>query len=144
MLYKMHLKIQPSRLPNAGKGLFAIDKKLGRNMIVFRENQRIIAYGGEAIDGEMLNDRYGNKTGPYAMALSEEDDDARYLDTACFRTIASTINHDRRLENCWFQIVGRRGHESIVIRATKDIRNGQELLCDYGNSYKMNGYHTTK
>lgn len=53
------------------------------------------------------------------------------------------INHaSRSRSNCKFSISrnnrNRALDDLIVIKALKNIRNGQELLVDYGNNYDMN------
>ena len=55
----LHLKIMPSTIPQAGKGLFAFDKTKGNDEIIFKKGNVICAYGSEFITHAELNDRYG-------------------------------------------------------------------------------------
>ena len=53
-----HLKIKPSTIPNAGKGLFAIDNTKRPNAVIFNQNAVICEYNGEIIDKNELIHRY--------------------------------------------------------------------------------------
>ena len=47
----------------------------------------------------------------------------RYIDSACVRGVGSLINH----ANARFSL----GRDRVVVRATKIIRQGQEILINY-------------
>ena len=64
----LHLKVKPSTIEGAGKGLFA-NNGSANNDIVFRPGDTICKYASEHIDEEELNDRYGDYTGPYAIQI---------------------------------------------------------------------------
>lgn len=62
-----HLRILPSTIPNAGKGLFAMDTTKNDNAIIFRAGDKICDYSGQLINEEQLNERYEDKTASYAV-----------------------------------------------------------------------------
>jgi len=131
-LYKHHLKIGPSNISGAGKGLFAIDKSQPQNAIIFKKNQRITEYKGEILTRNELEDRYGNKTAPYGLAINHN----AYEDCACRRRIGSLSNtgNKKRDNNAQFYLYRGRPY----IKAIKNIYNGEEILTNYGDSYKFN------
>lgn len=98
LLSEKKLRILDS--PPYGKGLFALDKKRDANAIIFPINRIIVDYEGERIDEDLLNERYGNKTAPYAIEYKEGE----YHDCAIHRCVGSLINHsgNQRDINCKF------------------------------------------
>ncbi len=65
-----HLRIGPSTVPGAGKGLFAHAgvPHAGPNAVVFRNGEVILPYRGEALTRAQLHTRYGpHGTAPYAL-----------------------------------------------------------------------------
>jgi hypothetical protein len=139
---RYHVIVKPSLIPGAGKGLFAYDKTKGPNDIVFKGERhttytrtpgdKICPYYGEIINQHQLQERYGENTAPYGIEIS----DNRYEDAALERGVGSLLNHKLRASsNCTFSI---NRNNRIDIRATKNIRNGQELHVSYGNQYQMN------
>jgi uncharacterized protein len=100
-----------------GFGVFAAE--------AIRKNKRIIDYAGELVRNDQCTER-----------------EARYLAGGCIWTfrvnrrwsrdagvggnIARFINHSCA-PNCWFEVVGT----TIWIRASRDIRAGEELTYDY-------------
>ena len=139
LLYQRHLRIKDSNIHHAGKGLFALNKDAGENEIIFRKGTNIIRYDGEIIDHQELNRRYGDFTAPYGIEISQN----RFEDGALERGAGTLINHTTRdRANCKF-IISKNNRDDtlnhkIVIRATKNIRNGQELLASYGGNYRLN------
>ena len=134
MRSEKHLTIKPSHIPNAGKGLFAYDRTQPNDAVIFRTGDDITPYLGQEINTATLKDRYGEFTAPYGMELNGRQRGRRYLDSATQRGIGSLINHTtRRAANC--EYVGH-GY-TCRIRAIKQIRNGQELLVNYGRAYQF-------
>jgi hypothetical protein len=126
-----HLKIKPSTLPNAGLGLFAYDKN-GYPDILFRKDDFVIKYDGEHISNLQLNNRYGGNeaTAPYAVEIKSGYNE----DAACQRTPASLVNRKSRTKaNARLST----NFKFVMIKATKNIRNGDEIFVDYGKKYKM-------
>lgn len=139
-----HVKIADSSIPNAGKGLFAFDNTApdNNNNIVFKKNECLFSYLGEVITRDTLDERYGQPdaeqhTAPYAIELTKKSQE--YEDAALHRGIGSLINHGTTSQaNCRFSITK---NNRIVIRATKDIRNGKELRINYrGASHNKSQY----
>ena len=98
----------------------------------------ICPYNGQVINTHQLEQRYGEQTAPYAIRVK----DNKYEDAALQRGIGSLANHKPRAQSNTEFVVSR---DHINLRATKNIRNGQELFVSYGNDYHFNepGVHTT-
>lgn len=137
-LYRMHLRILPSQIEAAGKGVFAVDPTGGANEIVFRTGDKIAAYDGEALTDDQLQDRYGDFTAPYTLNVRRPRQRRTNLDAACERSLGSMFNH-RRNANAKFNGVG-------VVIAKRNIRNNEEIFIDYGSDYRFDEdtEHTTK
>ena len=128
------LRILPSTLPGAGKGLFA---HAPDQEIVFRRGDRIVDYGGEVLTVAQLAERYGQWTGPYAFGATR----TIIQDAACVRSVGSIVNH-RAAPNARYGVYQGRG----FIKALRNIRHGEEIFVNYGRAYNMNEptQHTTK
>jgi len=128
------LKIKPSGLANAGKGLFAFDGKRD-DKIIFKPKQIIANYDGEHINKNTLIQRYSNKTAPYGIKLSDDN----YEDGALHRGVGTLPNHtSSRFTNAKL-VAGRiDGKPSAKVKAIKNIRNNKEIFVNYGKDYKMN------
>lgn len=124
------LRIGPSTLPNAGKGLFAFDPTAAPNAIVFARDDTIIEYIGEIISKKRLDSRYGDYTAPYALQQSRN----KISDAACERGVASLANtSSKTLINAKFYYE----RAQLIMTAIKAIRNGQEIFVDYGKEYGL-------
>ena len=139
----LQLKVAPSTIPNAGKGVFAFNKTKGANEIIFRRNDIICVYGGEFISRAELDERYGDYTAPYGIEVNHN----LLQDGACTRSIGTLVNHkNRRADNNAEFYVSTRNPgphpRQIKLRATKPIRNNQEIFVHYGNNYIMNEENT--
>jgi hypothetical protein len=128
-----HLKIQKSTIPNAGKGLFAIDKSKRSNAVIFQQNAIICEYYGEMINLQTLNHRYNYHNAPYAIRINKN----RYEDAAIERGVASLANHQNYLQggNAVFRPFKRNIELFMRLVAVKPIRNGEEIFADYGSDY---------
>ena len=133
------LKIKESTIRNSGKGLFAWDPK--NNGIVFKRpkstrlnntpGQKIVEYSGELIDINELNRRYQQYTAPYSVEINND----MYEDGSIIRGTGSLANHaNARNSNARLEVSRNR----IILRATKNIRHNQEILVNYGRSYRFN------
>ena len=132
-LIELHLKVKKSNIPNAGKGLFCKDPTKGANDIIFRKGDKICNYNGELITEVELNNRYGDDTAPYAIELHRK----RYSDGAIVRGVGTLLNHSTKAKsNVRFSI--KQDNSDITIVAIKNIKNGAELLINYGRAYKFN------
>ena len=136
LLKEKHLRIAPSRIPNAGKGLFAMDPSKDVGEIVFRPKQLIIDYGGQPITQDVLNQRYGHGTAPYGVEVRKG---RSYEDGACRRGVGTHANTFVRNQNARLSI-GRGG--IVKLYATRAIRNGEEIYVGYGKAYKYAGHET--
>jgi len=129
-----HLKIKKSNIPKAGDGLFALDKNKPDNAIIFKKGDKIIEYMGEKVTMGTLDERYGEEnTAPYAIEISKKKD--QYEDAALIRGVASLSNQGNRKSqnNSKFGLNVKEG--KAFLKAWKNIRNGEEVLTDYGRSY---------
>lgn len=135
-----HLRIAPSTIQGAGKGLFAMDPDAADNAVVFRPGDRIITYVGDFIGVRELTRRYGDEdddyTAPYAIQYTKNRE---FIDAACHRGVGSIINHAPQdtAPNAKFGNPNYRTR-TITILATKYIHNGEEIFVSYGKKYKFN------
>ena len=137
-----NLRIRPSELgPHAGLGLFA-DNGTDNNEIVFHTRDQIIEYGGELIDGDQKNARYGARTAPYAV--EQHNQLHTNQDGACLRSVGSTANHKPRNANLKRNEANARLVDSVPVRldAVKNIRNGSEIFISSGSRYVLNDQHS--
>jgi len=131
LLYNYKLKVKDSTIPNAGKGLFVIDKKAGDNDIIFRKNDKIITYGGELINRDELEDRYDEYTAPYGYQI----DSNNFRDGALKRGVGTLGNNNAGRNNA--KIVANKRNKTASIKATNNIRNGSEIFISYGRDYRF-------
>ena len=134
-LLKDHsLRIKPSTVAGAGKGLFAMKRDAAANAVVFKKDQKIIDYHGEPpINQQTLTTRYGDYTAPYAIQIGTGD---RYENSACRRGVGALANH-RSNPNAKLAYRHWPTHAALL-KAIKNIRNGQEILVSYGGNYTFN------
>ena len=133
LMMKKKLRIKQSTLGDF-QGLFCQDKlKPTDNNILFRAGDVITQYIGERLNRDELDQRYSDKTGPYAALLNDKGDT---IDAALMRGVGSLSNHGNTAKNrnAMLEIRG----QNVYLKATKNIRNGSEILCNYGTSYDMN------
>jgi hypothetical protein len=135
------VKVGNSRIPNAGKGLFATK--------VFKEKEVIGFYDGRDTTQAELDDRYGvDSTAPYII----KGKDGIYLDAACLRSLMSVANSGTSRKgrilpsNAKFSSKAM-GNGTVKVSATKRINVNDEILIWYGEAY-FNGMpfsrHSTK
>jgi SET domain-containing protein len=163
MLPLLKLKIGPSLIPNVGKGVFARDTKKSGQSIVFKPGETIVKYDGQIITNGRRLRRYGDDhTGPYLVELRM---DHRYEDAALFRGVGSLINHKaknraysdtdmRQPVNVKMRYTRRNvaaaGQprrmiaDRVVIKASRNIRNNEELYTDYGTVYDFDEVFDTR
>lgn len=140
LLYIKHLRIKTSTIPNAGKGLFAVDPMTAEHIIVFRAGDTIIEYTGEVISDAQKQQRNGNHTAVYTVQTKKN----QHIDCACRRGVGSTANTSPGNNNATLSVNNR--NSEVKVKATKNIRNGDEIFISYGNTYRLNQptSHTTK
>ena len=140
----LHLKVKPSLIEGGGKGLFAYDPTLADNAIVFKTNQTICRYNGGDTTLQQLDEEYGeNATAPYAVVES-----GNHVVDAAFprRGVGSLANHRHLLRNNDATLSSNYNNHTVVLKARKNIRNGQEIYVWYGNAYHFDeagiSFHT--
>ena len=129
---EQNLKIKDSTIPQAEKGLFAFDRRKGPNETIFKKDQTITKYNGETITQVEKQNRYGNKTAPYAVQVGR-----RIIDSALERGVGSLANTRPAHNNATFSVSTRNNIPSAKIKATKPIKNNQEIFLSYGPAYAL-------
>jgi SET domain-containing protein len=124
-----HLAIKQSTIPNAGQGLFAVNPNVGPNAIVFKRYEKIGDYNGVNKTQAELNEDYRDYTAPYAVTVSKN----RIIDSAGRRGYGSLANHKDNNNNA--DLISDNRNHKVILRATKDIRNNQEIFVNYGDEY---------
>jgi hypothetical protein len=127
--------------PIHGKGLFAWARGGNNDVIVFKRGQRIAPYDGELLTHAEFFGRYGLDTAPYGVKLSEH----RFVDGAYRRGAGAVANapHGGMSPNARLVVNSQQG--SVSLRATKNVRNNEEILVSYGPGYwnqPMGSYKT--
>jgi hypothetical protein len=144
-----HLNVKTSNIPNAGKGLFAYDKSAPDNAIIFRPKDVIADYNGEQISRAVLDERYGDhdeNTAPYAIFFKRSPQET-YVDAALKRSVAALANSkpDNGQSNAQFKPNYTIRPQRVQMRATKPIRNYQEIYPAYGRGgYRLQNNYKTK
>lgn len=136
-----HVKIAFATNPEHGKGLFATNGT-SNNDVVFKKDERIIQYNGEVLNKEELDERYGGDakdTAPYGYHVNKD----KFIDSACLRSAGSLANH-KPLREANAKLYFYTGDKNVYIRATKEIRNNEEIFVNYGRYYKFLDNHETK
>ena len=113
-------KIKKSNIDNEGRGLYAVRK--------IRAGTKIINYKGKIVTNKQVDEsaKYDNGKPIYLFTLNK-----RYtLDGDFSWNIAGLINHSCS-PNAEYDGKGLK----IWITATRDIRKGEEITCDYGFSF---------
>lgn len=128
-----HLKIKTSTIPNAGLGLFCFDRRLPDNSVVFNRNDVITAYNGTKLNRAQLEARYQEYTAPYALKVGQN----HYIDPATKRGVGSLINHKELLNQTNSRFSVNFQAHTATVKATKAIRNGQEIFINYGDEYNL-------
>jgi hypothetical protein len=125
------LKIKPSLIPGAGKGLFVWDTTKQPGEVVFKTGQVVTPYEGQHVSRAEVAQRYAGRTAPYAVAISE----TRAIDSALLRGTGSLVNSFANHQNSRLSVNPRR--DSATIIATRPLRNHEEIYASYGNSYRF-------
>ena len=134
----LHLKVDKSKIPGAGKGLFAFrSKKKGLTAQqlakpIFNKGQNIVKYEGENVTRQNLDNRYGDYTAPYALQIGNQ-----IVDAALDRGIASIVNSKPPSR------ANAKFTESGNVKAMKPIYDGSEIYVYYGRDYKFDKNVTT-
>lgn len=142
------LKIKPSTIQGAGKGLFVSDKTKAIGEVVFFKHSKVADYNGVIKTRQQLTQQYRGHTAPYAVELVGNSN----IDAADKRSVGSLVNHKElydedtdnpipmRVQNDYANCVLARERQNrrvvgIYLKAIRDIRNGEELFASYGDEY---------
>jgi hypothetical protein len=148
-LTHFHLKVRPSTIPQGGKGIFAVDPTKRANAVIFLPNATICEYTGQVMNLADLHRRYdeydanGHRTGVHTAPYAIEVNRNTGIDSALVRGIGALANHKSTDDgaNCRFVSThtgrGENRRNIVVLKATRPIRNNQELFVDYGEDYQF-------
>jgi len=136
----LHLTVKPSTVPHAGKGLFvdwpvnmrATRRRSARqqqNPVVFRRGDVIALYHAEKIDAATLQARYRDYTAPYTLKIRTRPSPL-FADGSIVRGLGTMANHDPH-GNAEFHLRQRNRQNEGVLKATRDLRHGDEILINY-------------
>ena len=134
---KFSLKIKPSTIRSAGRGLFAYNRQLEKNDIIFHKDDEIIECFGEIVPESELDRRYDDDTGPYAIKTL----DGICIDCAIKRDALSFSNHKSRGFNA--ELLENEDGTRVFLSATKRIYNDSEIFWNYGTNYRFNEEENT-
>jgi len=126
------LRVKPSTIPGAGKGLFAAKKgpRVKAGGEVFHQGDRIDWYAGKVLTGKKMDKRYGpDDIAEYVLQVGKD----RFVDakkpTSCYARWANSARGPR--VNA--RLAKSTKHKSRgQLIATKSIRKDQEILTTYG------------
>lgn len=117
------VRVAPSTIPNAGRGLFA--------MRDFAQGDVVCPYGGRLMNAEELERLYpGDTLAPYV----EKIDANTFRDAACVRGIGSMANGMPRKRQSNVETFVRRDR-TPWLRALRRIPRGAELINHYADEY---------
>lgn len=125
------LRISRSTLPGVGQGLFAYDKQRPYGELMFKKGDTIAQYDGETVTKAELDRRYGQYTAPYGLQANRK----AFEDGACHRGIGSLINAVHHQKDGNVLLVDK--NHTLLVEASKGIRNGDELFTYYGKAYRF-------
>ena len=134
----LHVRVKPSQIQAAGKGLWAEDRSQPANAILFRPREEICTYKGKVMDQAKFDRKYPeNRPGAKKPAYVYKIQNDRYVDakksTSCFGRFINSAFGTRERQNC--KIMGRdprrRFPRKVKVRAVLPIRNHTELFTLY-------------
>ena len=120
-----NLRIKPSNIKNAGKGLFSWKKP-------FKRNQFINEYTGEKTTLKKLNNKYGkNIVAQYSICDGPKKCWDAYKTTDGPPRFANDARGTKNKNNSCFRVKNKK----ITLESTKSIKPNQEIYADYGGDY---------
>lgn len=122
---ELSFRVAPSTVPFAGLGLFTLKK--------IKKGEVALLYEGEKLTVEQYNKRYDNEGhGEYGMTLGETHViDARKTSSGLGRFVCDFTGSDKKAN---VEYLDNEGVIEIV--AKKKIKEGEELLVDYGDEMR--------
>lgn len=128
------LEVLPSRIPNAGNGLFATR--------VFANNSLITLYEGNVIDKAEADRRQSQGQAHYIRSAVKQHkyiDSLRDPEQAHGRGGASFVNDGTEWgwNNSTFEtkFCQKQARDILFLKATKEILPGEEIFASYGRDY---------
>ncbi|CAB4013048.1 SET domain-containing [Paramuricea clavata] len=119
-----NLRIKPSRIIAAGKGLYTWKKSIPRGKIIGR-------YTGRKLTRKQIDQRYGENTATYAVCNPR----GRCIDATYTTDGAPRFANDARKTPFKNNSKIKAGRRIFNLKASKSIRPHQEILTSYGNEY---------
>ena len=120
-----NLRIKPSNITAAGKGLFAWKEG-------FKKGVKISRYTGRRLNKYQIDLKYGDKTAEYAICNGNKCVDSNYTTDA-----AARFANDARKTN-FKNNASLTGRNNFALKAKTNIQPHQEVLTSYGKEYWVN------
>lgn len=81
-----------------------------------------------------------NRTAPYGVHMNA----SKVMDCGCIRSVGSLANNNPGKNNAKLSVNNQ--YNTVKLKATKNIKNNEEIYLAYGNQYGKNEQtsHTTK
>jgi hypothetical protein len=118
-----NLRIKPSNIPNAGKGLFAWKKSIPRDTLISK-------YTGRKTNKKELDKKYGDRCADYAICNKR----GRCVDSTYTTDAAARFVNDSKGTS--FQNNSKiKGNQIFRLKATRTIPANNEIFTSYGREY---------
>ncbi|CAB3985446.1 SET domain-containing [Paramuricea clavata] len=118
-----NLRIKPSNVAGAGKGLFAWKKPITRGKLISK-------YTGRKLSKKELDKKYGDDVAKYAVCNKR----GRCVDATYTTDAAARFVNDSRGTS--FQNNAKiKGNQMFKLKATKKIPANREIFTSYGDEY---------
>jgi SET domain-containing protein len=122
------ITIKKSSIPGAGLGVFAVQ--------AIKKGKRLGEYSGEQLNlGQFLK----KKNTDYCFEINRKNKPPFYIDGKFRGSWHSKVNGAKtNTEKKKINVVTYQYNQKIYFKTVKNIKKGQELLIDYGESYWFN------
>lgn len=132
---EMNLRVKPSKIKNAGLGLYVDKPGVKKGKVVIKKNHKVCDYTGPIKTKNQIEKKYpGNKLAKYAIPIHNGYYiDPIYTNSGVGRYANDANNNTRYNNNAKFNSYPKEGR--VEIKAKKNIKQGQEVYADYGPSY---------
>ncbi|CAB4007360.1 SET domain-containing [Paramuricea clavata] len=117
-----NLRIKPSQIPNAGKGLFSWKKTIPSGRVISK-------YTGRRRTREQIDRKYGNSTAKYAICKKGLCVDANHTTDAAGRFANDARNTQFRYNS------SMRGNQMFRLKSSQRIPPHSEIFVNYGDDY---------
>ena len=133
-----NLRVKPSAISGAGKGLFAQDKIRPKpednSKIVFHKGDKIAAYGGEILNKAELDRRYpGDTMAQYVLQVNKN----KYIDARNTKAGVARYANDPRGsgKTANAKLKAAPAADKGKLEASRNIHENEEILTSYGPEY---------